>query len=223
MENIDTLIDGQMQSLLKLGVLHERAIRDAMYKIAEEAAGLEFNHSGRGPWVQVFTGGQFFPFAPHPAEIDIEDIAHALSCMTRFNGHCNSFYSVAQHSVYVSKLLEHTEPLAAKFGLLHDASEAYIGDVCRPLKYSKNYAFYLRIEERIQNIIYRIFGLDVAYTPKLLKLADDTLLATEKRDIMKLQPAPWPTLPDPISLKIEPMLPVEAEALFMKRYEELFT
>jgi len=72
---------------------------------------------------------------PSPDEIAIEDIAHALSHACRFAGHVPSYYSVAQHSVLVSELLDERTAL---WGLLHDASEAYLHDLTRPLKRALN-------------------------------------------------------------------------------------
>ena len=76
------------------------------------------------------SGLGFDPEDPKPEAIVIEDIAHALSNICRFGGHTGSFYSVAQHSVLVSL---HTNAKFARAGLMHDASEAYIGDIIRPV------------------------------------------------------------------------------------------
>ena len=91
----------------------------------------------KGDFIQTFTGRMFWPIDPQPDEVDIEDIAHALSNVCRFCGHTREFYSVAQHSVLVSEIV----PAAfALEGLLHDATEAYISDVARPVKpYLTNY------------------------------------------------------------------------------------
>lgn len=82
-------------------------------------------------WIQTFTGKKFPLDKPDPALIDIEGIAHALSLLCRFNGHCTRFCSVAEHSVHVAREIDLD---LAMEGLLHDAAEAYLGDVHSPLK-----------------------------------------------------------------------------------------
>lgn len=83
------------------------------------------------PWMQTRRGHKFYPTSPRVENIDIEDIAHALSMQCRFNGHTSRFYSVAEHSVLVSRIA----PPAVKFqALMHDAHEAYIGDIITPVK-----------------------------------------------------------------------------------------
>ena len=85
------------------------------------------------PWIQTHLGIQFIVLEPRFENIHIGDIAHALSMNCRFNGHCKDFYSVAEHSVHVSRILD-DDPNLALWGLLHDASEAYITDLPRPVK-----------------------------------------------------------------------------------------
>ena len=85
----------------------------------------------RGDSIQTYTGRKFFPVAPRAEDIEILDVAHALSMLCRYTGHTKQFYSVAQHSVLVSRIVP---PQDAAWGLLHDASEAYLCDVARPIK-----------------------------------------------------------------------------------------
>jgi predicted RNase H-like nuclease len=120
----------------------------------------------------------FTPHNPNKDDIDINDIAHALAHMCRANGHFNSFYSVAQHSINCSlearaKGYSKDVQLAC---LLHDASEAYMSDITRPVK--KLLPQYLDIEERLQKAIYEKFNIsDVS--PDTIKEIDDALLYYE--------------------------------------------
>ena len=82
----------------------------------------------KGDWFLTYTGRQFWPLDPRPEDICIRDIAHHLSLCCRFNGACRVHYSVAQHSVMVANIL----PAPLRFwGLMHDATEAYVGDMVR--------------------------------------------------------------------------------------------
>src|SRR5687767_13374438 len=85
----------------------------------------------KGDWICTYQGIQFWPLDPKPEDVSIIDIAHALSNVCRFGGHSRWFYSVSQHSYYVSL---YTRPENALYALLHDAPESYIGDCVRPLK-----------------------------------------------------------------------------------------
>src|ERR1700693_5499467 len=84
---------------------------------------------------------------PNPADIRIEDIAHALSNQCRFGGHAREFYSVTEHCVRVS---QHCRPEDALWGLLHDASEAYLSDVPAPLKVLPAFKAYRAAERSLQ-------------------------------------------------------------------------
>lgn len=165
--------------------------------------------------------GNYFDFLnPERCEIHIEDIAHALSHICRFNGHVREFYSVAQHSVHVSKVIEWLDPSAQMEGLLHDSAEAYIGDITRPLK--QLLPEYKVIEERVERAIFPIFG--IAYPlSKAVKTADLILLATEQRDLMPEHDDEWALIKDikPMQEHIVPWTPDKAFRRFMERYEEL--
>lgn len=101
----------------------------------------------RGDWMQTFSGRQFWPCDPRADEVCIEDIAHALSMQCRFAGHVRKFYSVAEHCVRASWIVPDRFKLAA---LLHDAAEAYVVDLPRPIKRQPELRAYLHIEERVE-------------------------------------------------------------------------
>lgn len=124
---------------------------------------------------------------PDPAEIDINDIATALSRICRFGGHSSAFYSVAQHSVLVCFLCSQE---AAKAGLLHDAAEAYLGDVIKPLKVMLGEA-YTSIEDRFGLAILNKYGIDAAEWHRLytrVKVADKFALELEHEALILNRP-----------------------------------
>ncbi len=166
-------------------------------------------------WIQTFTGRKVEPLDPDPAAIAVEDIAHALSLHCRFNGHYRVFYSVAEHSVRVSRQLNGD---AALWGLLHDASEAYLSDVPKPLK--PNLPDYCAVEDRLMRVIARRFGLSWPI-PDAVHAADATLLATERRDLMAEARHDWGLHASPLDATIQPLSFAEAEQAFLARFAEL--
>lgn len=157
-----------------------------------------------GHWIQTITGKHFSPLDPRVEDISIHDIAWSLAKLCRFNGHTVSFYSVAQHCVIGSELVEcEDENLALAF-LLHDASEAYLGDLVRPLKSSPEFAAYLEIEKRLQSVIETAFR--VSFNHPIIQKIDLELLATERRDLMGNSSYKWPTdeLAKPLEFQIKP-------------------
>lgn len=168
-----------------------------------------------GNWQQVFTGKQFWTMDPRPEEVDIEDIAHALSMQCRYGGHCERFYSVAEHSVLVSQVVPREMAL---IGLLHDATEAYCVDVPRPLK--PFLSEYKGIEDRLWRAIADRFGLP-HIMPKEIKVADNAVLLAEARQIMKPHPAPWCIEGEPADVMVWGHAPWMAKEVFLDRYRKL--
>jgi len=167
-------------------------------------------------WIQTFTGRKFFPGDPRPEDFDIADVAHALSLLCRFNGHCRRFYSVAEHSVRVSAICP---PERALWGLLHDLGEAYLGDMPRPIKL--DLPAFSAAEDRLLQVACGVFGLPWPM-PAEVKRADDLLLATELRDLMAPPADDWKLREAPLAeLRIEPWPAEEAERAYLARYREL--
>lgn len=164
--------------------------------------------------IQTYSGEHVYPLHPDPKSINIIDVAHALSMLCRYNGHCKEFYSVAQHSVLVSKYVPKQYALQ---GLLHDASETYIADLIRPIK--RYFKDYLLIEERLMEAVALGFNLLWPF-PDIVKEVDRRILVTEFRDIMDGQTV---NLPDfkPFEEKIEPTMPAVAEKAFLDRFQEI--
>lgn len=187
-------------------------------------------------WIQTFTGRPFSPVDPDPEDIVIEDIAHALSNLCRFAGHVRQFYSVAQHSVLVSELVERSVPREFKefrarwalLGLLHDAAEAYVVDLPSPIKHLPELAGFRHIEHGVERAVEERFDLHTGGRGKaLVKEADFVLLLTEARDLMApLYPA-WIAAFTPkewascLTEVIVPLDPGAAKALFLARFKHL--
>lgn len=174
---------------------------------------------GRGYNMALASGRAAYPLDMRPEDIHIEDIAASLSRICRFNGHLRhdvEHYSVAQHSVHVSRLVERT---LARSALLHDATEAYVGDMVRPLKV--NLAEYNEIEHRVWLAVAERFDLPVRMHPQI-KYADNVALATEFRDIIiEDRKADTGKLEIPHNEKIKPLNAFAARDLFMNRATEL--
>lgn len=176
------------------------------------------NDNRNGDWIQTYTGKMFWPVDPRTEEIFIEDIAHALSLLCRFGGHVRRFYSVAEHSVRVSQAVPDD---CALWGLLHDATEAYLVDLPRPIKrHSSLGTEYLAIEGRLLEAVATRFGL-VMPEPEYVHAADAVLLRTEQRDLMGPQTKPWECQATPLPERIEPWSPRRAEQRFLNRFYEL--
>lgn len=166
-------------------------------------------------WTQTYTGKMFYPFDPRPDDVCIEDIAHALAMQCRFNGHCREFYSVAQHSVIVSMNVPACDAMK---GLLHDAAEAYVGDLVRPIK--KHLPEFRVIEEAVHSAICLAFRIEPSL-PNSVLWADRCALMTEKRDLMAKPPAEWEETAKPFTERIKPWLPALAERAFLERFVQL--
>ena len=175
--------------------------------------------NGSEPWIQTVSGGRFYPLDPRPWDVNILDIGHALANVCRFTGHTLDFYSVAQHSVMVSELLPDNLKL---WGLLHDASEAYIQDIARPVKKDDRFAFYREVEKRVMDSICLAYGLPCEEPPEV-KDADLRVLAAEARDLMpQREHAEWDWMPDPAGIpKIKPWPPKRAKAYFLDAFFEI--
>jgi hypothetical protein len=176
-----------------------------------------------GSWIQTKTGKRFFVLSPEPEDFDIEDIAHALSNQCRFTGHVNYFYSVAEHSLRVCSLLMqwHPEDTQLAFdGLMHDASEAYLPDLARPIKQLPEFTFYRDIEDSLAKHIAVRFG-STHPIPAEVHRADSVLLGTEARDLMYPVVDNWHLRYELLDEPVDPWTPGEAKGRFLARYRHL--
>lgn len=173
-----------------------------------------------GDWMQTFTGRQFWPLDPRSEEVSIVDISHSLAHQCRYAGHCRSFYSVAQHSVIVSHACNAEDAL---WGLLHDAAEAYLVDLPRPIKrFSDLGTHYKAMEMKLMRVICEHFKLPVV-EPESVGKADNVVLVTEMRDLMAKPPVAWKESwgSEPLPTAIYPLSPEVAKRQFLDRFEEL--
>ena len=182
--------------------------------------------------IETFSGEAVDLIRPAVQSLNIKDIAWSLSRIARFNGHTlgEHPYSVAQHCVWVARAAQryfHTDPLTTQQALLHDAHEAYTGDICSPLKSMRQLYPVSGIESMLQRKIY--IALDIpeptSLAESVIKACDQYALACEARHLMHSNGAGWKCMQD-VSADIfenfwEPMPPSEAFHLFWCAWEML--
>jgi hypothetical protein len=169
----------------------------------------------RGDWIQTAHGRQFWPIDPRPNEVHLDDIAHALSMLCRFGGHCLRFYSVAEHSVLMARA---APPEYRRWALLHDASEAYLVDVPRPIK--PFLLGYDESEERIMRAVAVRFNLHLGL-PDVVKYLDRAILMDEQLQNMAPAPVPWSTDTAPLGVTLQFWTPEQARDEFLSTFNEL--
>lgn len=176
--------------------------------------------------ILTYSGKYVTPLDLKPEQVDINDIAHALSNQCRFSGHVRHFYSVAQHSLLCVLWLENRgfSKDILRQALLHDAAEAYLQDMARPLKEDLNFGRMYRVaEQRAMEAIAEHFGLPYPFSP-MVKEADIALLALERAELMP-QNGRWEILDGisaPTDLKIVERSPEIAKLAFLDCFRELF-
>lgn len=186
----------------------------------------------RGPWITTYRGTRWYLTDPDAAEIDIVDIAHSLANLCRWVGHTKSHFSVAQHSVIIEMTLE--DPVHRLQALLHDAPEAYLGEVSRPLKGVLGHA-YKDLEYKTWVQVARKFLLPVQLDPAIKQR--DYMITLDEKDLLFLpeissdpmfqdsqfgiaRPSLLEAFPDKVGIKdFEPWSPQLAEATFMWRLQ----
>lgn len=188
--------------------------------------------------IKIYSGALFDVLNHKPEEIKIEDIAHALSLTCRYGGHCPDLYTVAQHSLIVSEVCQSLgyDPL---WGLMHDAAEAYIPDIPKPIKDSLDMGDLVTVDTVLTSSIAKRFNLYPDYVPAGVKNVDELVLAYEMAILMGDNGLFSPSLfhdkfSDNTNLAffkiekdiIQPVLrnlhhPRVVEASFINRFEEL--
>ena len=160
--------------------------------------------------------GDYFDFVNPRVGITLNAIARGLANTCRFGGQCLRYYSVAEHSVWVSRLVP---PEMAIIGLMHDAPEAFVGDMPKPLK--EELPDYQAVEDRVERAVFAAFNLPLPL-PKEVKVADRVMLATEQFQIMKNNHDwKWTRGTERADIEIACLGPDDAYAFFMERAAEL--
>ncbi len=178
--------------------------------------------SQTGAWIDT-VGGPFWPASPRPDDIKPETIAHALSNLCRFGGHTKQFYSVAQHSVLCARQVPIEQIRLRLEVLLHDAAEAFICDLPRPVK--DMLPDYRVLELRVDGAVRERFGLPTMMSD-LVRQIDVRMLVTEARQLMRGSSGPWwneAHWPPPYSLTIEPWTPAQARWEFLLELAPLWS
>jgi hypothetical protein len=173
--------------------------------------------NGRGNWMQTYTGKVFYPVAPSVEDIDPVDIAHSLALQCRYGGHVDRFYSVAEHCVLMSQAVS---PENALHALLHDATEAYVSDVPRPLK--GHLPNYKDIEDTVWVEIASYFGVGLEIPTEVWE-ADNRILLTERAALLSQTKHKWfqDGKMEPLPVRIMGWSPMEAEMHYRFRLNEL--
>ena len=173
-----------------------------------------------GDWAQTLTGRRFYVFDPHPEDIVIEDIAGSSAKICRFGGHSTVFYSVAQHCVVGSYIVEkRTKNLLLALGfLLHDSGEPYVGDMNRPLKHMPEMEPYRNAESNINRVLAEKFHVNLDH--RIIKEVDDEMLATERKYFMVPLDG-WGLRSQPLDIKLREWTWQKAQKEYLNRYYEL--
>jgi len=139
-------------------------------------------------YIRTFSGKKIDVFNATIEDIDPIDIAHALSLKVRWQGHCNTFYSVAHHSLRVASVVRLVAPDLYLPALLHDAAEAYLPDVPSPVK--PQLSGFKELENKLEDVIFERFNIPILFEEdkKIIKHADHVLLRLESKELFSYDP-----------------------------------
>jgi hypothetical protein len=182
----------------------------------------------RGDWMQTYTGRAFYPLAPRAEDVNELDIAHSLSMQCRYNGHVQRFYSVAEHCILMADYIldesgvlgDETAREHALWALLHDAAEAYIGDMVRPLKL--HMPTFCEADDNVTGVIADRFGLVSRTIPPEVKAIDTRILLDERAALLGTPPGNWAMEGmEPLGITIRGWQPEQAKREYLIRLAEL--
>jgi uncharacterized protein len=191
----------------------------------------------RGTWFQTWSGQKFYVLDPRPEEVHYDDVCVGIARACRYGNHCRDFFSVATHSVIVSQCVydlamhrgwsDNDALMAAREGLMHDATEAYLGDIPRPLKRQREMAGYCRVEKRLWPVICQRF--EIHSTPESTALVKevDTRVLLDEIEALMIDPDMWDRAGRykdvaPLGVEIPVMEWRQSADVFSQRFDELF-
>ena len=177
-------------------------------------------HNSEDAWIQTFSGVGIYPLKPDISNINIADVAHSLAQLNRYNGHSLSPVNIAYHSIVVSMNVPRELALA---GLLHDAPEYILGDICRPIKRTPLFAPYRKLEDEWLALFGKKYGFETPLD-KAIKLADNGALLYEKSMYMMAPPKPWAEYDFTPAVNFPNVKPDDVEGCeiaFLRRFAEL--
>lgn len=179
-------------------------------------------------WIQTYTGRCFDPFAPDPDQINIVDIAWGLSMKCRYNGACLRYYSVAEHSVVMSRWFATMRSCIElqRYALLHDANEAYLPDIPRPIKRHPSLINWRAIEDGVDKVVFERFGLAWPAPPEIGE-ADGRIIFDERPQVMRGSELDWRGTGQadglgPLDVELPGWSQQEAAWQFLARFHEVF-
>lgn len=202
----------------------ERAVRE------EDAKEAVKDQDRKGHYMHTFTGRHYWPLDPRAEDVDLADIAHHLGMKCRYAGATRNFYSVAEHSVYVALMLSlmGMSDQVVLAGLLHDASEAYNGDLIRPLKYDPVFAQPFKTVEALNDaVIATAFNLPQPL-PRSVKFADEAVTEAELRQVINgvskarlVEGGDEPARVPPAPFDIACWSPTQAREMFLALHDRI--
>lgn len=174
------------------------------------------DHDRDSRWIQTATGRRFWPLSPRIEDVNVFDIAHALSNKCRYSGHTAHFYSVAQHSVLVAAFLP---PELKLWGLMHDAAEAYLPDVANPIKSS--IVGFQEIEDRVMRVVADYAGLPWPCPPEVTDI-DRRIVHDERLALLPRTSDVWPSDSlKPLGIRIRLLDPFAARMQWIEEWISL--
>ena len=173
-------------------------------------------------WVETYTGRQFHVLDPKPEMVTIIDIAHALSNQCRYSGHTKTFYSTAQHCClltdYATGVLK-ASALDCLQILIHDAAEAFLVDMPRPIK--QHMPAFREMDYAVQKVVRTWLGFDDIPFPPWQDEIDSLIIHDERTQLMSDSGNDWQHRGAPLGIRIRPWTSLWAEKQFLMRYAAL--